>query len=139
MSVIKTALLSVSDKTGIAEFIRDQVVPQADIVTPNAFELEYLSGRVPDTTVAAITAIDARSAFVAPAAPSSASICASSSFDIVVVTRHARTLLVQGLRRKMLDMQGFGLALEGLANLDDDPSDTLQRDFPGNTQVRLRR
>lgn len=55
-----------------------------------------------------------------------------------LVTRHARTLLVQGLRRKMLDMQGFGLALEGLANLDDDPADTLQRDFPGRSGVKLR-
>ena len=55
-----------------------------------------------------------------------------------LVTRHARTLLVQGLRRKMLDMQGFGLALEGLANLDDDPAGILQRDFPGPSDVKLR-
>jgi enoyl-CoA hydratase/carnithine racemase len=56
-----------------------------------------------------------------------------------LATRFARTLLIQDLRRKMLEMQGFGLALEGLANLDDDPSDTLQRDWPGQTHVRLRR
>ena len=56
-----------------------------------------------------------------------------------LATRFARTLLIQDLRRKMLDMQGYGLALEGLANLDDDPSDTLQRDWPGPTQVKLRR
>jgi enoyl-CoA hydratase/carnithine racemase len=56
-----------------------------------------------------------------------------------LATRFARTLLVQELRRKMLDMQGYGLALEGLANLDDDPSSILQRDYPGHTQVRLRR
>ena len=56
-----------------------------------------------------------------------------------LATRFARTLLVHNMRRKMLEMQGFGLALEGLANLDDDPADTLQRDFPGVTQVSLRR
>ena len=56
-----------------------------------------------------------------------------------LASRFARTLLVRDLRHKMLDAQGYGLALEGLANLDDDPSDTLQRDFPGHSQVKLRR
>ena len=55
-----------------------------------------------------------------------------------LVLRHARTLLIQTLRRQMLDMQGYGLALEGLANMDDQPEPILQRDFPGVTQVRLR-
>ncbi len=31
-------------KPGVAEFLRDQGLPQADILTPNAFELEFLSG-----------------------------------------------------------------------------------------------
>ncbi|WP_230531036.1 pyridoxal kinase PdxY [Microvirga roseola] len=31
-------------RPGIPEFMRDQAVPAADIVTPNQFELEYLSG-----------------------------------------------------------------------------------------------
>ena len=56
-----------------------------------------------------------------------------------LATRFARTLLVQDMRRRMLEMQGFGLALEGLANLDDSPSDTLERDYPGHTRVSLRR
>ncbi|NND49948.1 MAG: enoyl-CoA hydratase/isomerase family protein [Rhizobiales bacterium] len=55
-----------------------------------------------------------------------------------LVLRHARTLLAQELRRRMLDMQGYGLALEGLANMDDQPEPILQRDFPGVTQVKLR-
>jgi len=55
-----------------------------------------------------------------------------------LVLRHARTLLVHNLRRQMLEMQGYGLALEGLANLDDQPESTLQRDFPGPSEVRLR-
>ncbi len=31
-------------KPGVAEFLRDEALPQADILTPNAFELEFLSG-----------------------------------------------------------------------------------------------
>ena len=55
-----------------------------------------------------------------------------------LVLRHARTLLIQNLRRQMLDMQGYGLALEGLANMDDQPEPILQRDFPGVSDVKLR-
>lgn len=36
-------------REGIPEFIRDHVVSQADIVTPNLFELEFLSGRTTTT------------------------------------------------------------------------------------------
>jgi pyridoxine kinase len=32
-------------RPGIPEFMRDQAVPAADVITPNHFELEYLSGR----------------------------------------------------------------------------------------------
>jgi len=32
-------------RPGIPEFMRDRVVPQADLVTPNQFELEFLTGR----------------------------------------------------------------------------------------------
>lgn len=37
-------------KPGIAEFLRDEALPQADILTPNAFELEFLSGERPGDT-----------------------------------------------------------------------------------------
>jgi pyridoxine kinase len=33
---------------GIPEFLRDRVVPRADIVTPNQYELEFLTGRTTD-------------------------------------------------------------------------------------------
>ena len=39
---------------GIAEFFRDRAVAQADIVTPNAFELEYLTGLAPRHALAAL-------------------------------------------------------------------------------------
>jgi hypothetical protein len=47
-------------------------------------------------------------------------------------------LLVHEIRKKMLEMQGYGLALEGLANMDENPEPILERDFPGPTQVPLR-
>lgn len=36
-------------RPGIPEFMRDRVVPQAQIVTPNHFELDYLTGRATHT------------------------------------------------------------------------------------------
>ncbi|MBF9233541.1 pyridoxal kinase PdxY [Microvirga alba] len=36
-------------RPGIPEFMRDQAVPAADIVTPNQFELDYLSGHATET------------------------------------------------------------------------------------------
>jgi pyridoxine kinase len=42
-----------------AEVIRDRLVPAADVVTPNAFELEFLGGRRCATTLDVLAAIDA--------------------------------------------------------------------------------
>lgn len=50
-------------RPGIPEFMRDLAVPAADIVTPNQFELEYLTGRTVTTleeAKAAIRALHAR-------------------------------------------------------------------------------
>lgn len=41
-------------KPGIAEFLRDEALPQADILTPNAFELEFLTGEQANDTAAAL-------------------------------------------------------------------------------------
>lgn len=46
-------------KPGIAEFLRDEAAPQADILTPNGFELGVLTGRNVDATGTALAAIDA--------------------------------------------------------------------------------
>jgi pyridoxine kinase len=43
-------------REGIPEFMRDQAVPAADVITPNQFELDYLSGR------ASVTLREARDA-----------------------------------------------------------------------------
>jgi pyridoxine kinase len=50
-------------RQGIPEFIKQRLLPIADIVTPNQFELEYLAGRATptlDDLVAAIDAVHAR-------------------------------------------------------------------------------
>ncbi len=46
-------------KEGIAEFFRDRLVPQADIVKPNHFELETLAGRPVASVDAAVAALRA--------------------------------------------------------------------------------
>ncbi|GAA4709004.1 pyridoxal kinase PdxY [Nocardioides conyzicola] len=46
-------------RPGIPEFMRDTVVPQADIVTPNHFELDFLAGRTTTTLDEILDAADA--------------------------------------------------------------------------------
>jgi pyridoxine kinase len=46
-------------RPGIPEFMRERALPAADVLTPNQFELELLSGRDTKTTADAIAAIDA--------------------------------------------------------------------------------
>jgi pyridoxine kinase len=45
-------------RPGIPEFMRDTVVPQADILTPNHFELDFLSGRTTSTLAEVLDAVD---------------------------------------------------------------------------------
>ena len=46
-------------RPGIPEFMKEKAVPAADIVTPNQFELDYLSGRTSSTRAQARDAIKA--------------------------------------------------------------------------------
>lgn len=46
-------------REGIPEFMKEKAVPAADVVTPNQFELDYLSGRFTRTLEDARAAIDA--------------------------------------------------------------------------------
>jgi pyridoxine kinase len=43
---------------GVAEFMREHAVPAADIVTPNHFELDYLTGRNTANLADALAAVD---------------------------------------------------------------------------------
>jgi pyridoxine kinase len=45
-------------RPGIPEFMRDQAVPAADVITPNQFELEYLTGSTIRTLADAVAAVD---------------------------------------------------------------------------------
>lgn len=45
-------------RPGIPEFMRDTVVPRADIVTPNHFELDFLAGRETSTLAEVLDAAD---------------------------------------------------------------------------------
>ncbi|WP_028636502.1 pyridoxal kinase PdxY [Nocardioides sp. URHA0032] len=45
-------------RPGIPEFMRDTVVPQADILTPNHFELDFLAGRSTSTLPDILIAVD---------------------------------------------------------------------------------
>ncbi len=45
-------------RPGIPEFMREQVVPAADVVTPNHFELDYLTGRSSRTLEELLDAVD---------------------------------------------------------------------------------
>jgi pyridoxine kinase len=44
---------------GLPDFIRDEAVPAADVLTPNRFELDYLTGRNGGSFASALRAIDA--------------------------------------------------------------------------------
>ncbi len=46
-------------RPGIPEYLRDEVVPRADIVTPNHFELDFLAGRDTSTITEVLDAVDA--------------------------------------------------------------------------------
>ncbi|MBP2150581.1 MULTISPECIES: pyridoxal kinase PdxY [Xanthobacter] len=46
-------------RPGIPDFMREQAVPAADVITPNQFELELLTGRACPTLPEAIAACDA--------------------------------------------------------------------------------
>ena len=46
-------------RPGIPEFMRDQVVPVADVITPNHFELDFLAGRETHTVADLLEAVDA--------------------------------------------------------------------------------
>ena len=43
----------------IPDLLRDRVVPVADIITPNQFELGYLTGTTPDTLESTLESVDA--------------------------------------------------------------------------------
>jgi pyridoxine kinase len=106
-------------RPGIAELMRDEALPQADIATPNAFELRHLTG-LPDATLAqakaAIAALQARMHPVGPRTVLLTSLrtdtTPADSLDMVVGEGGAFHLL----RSPMLplDLNGAGDAIAAL-------------------------
>ena len=45
-------------RPGIPEFMRDRVVPAADVITPNHFELDFLAGRTTTSLAEVLAAVD---------------------------------------------------------------------------------
>ncbi|BCJ57561.1 pyridoxal kinase PdxY [Micromonospora endophytica] len=45
-------------RPGIPEYLRDVVVPRADIITPNHFELDFLAGRTTNSLAEVLAAVD---------------------------------------------------------------------------------
>jgi pyridoxine kinase len=45
-------------RPGIPEFLRDTVVPAADVITPNHFELDFLAGTTTTTLASLLDAVD---------------------------------------------------------------------------------
>jgi len=60
--VIGDAGRGVYVRAGIPEFLRERALPAADVLTPNQFELEHLSGGATPTLAALLAAIDALAA-----------------------------------------------------------------------------
>jgi len=56
-------------RPGIPEFMRDRAVPAADIITPNQFELEWMTGRSIGTLQEAKAAVAAVQETMAPGGP----------------------------------------------------------------------
>jgi pyridoxine kinase len=94
--VIGNAGRGVFVRHGIPEFVKERLVPVADIVTPNQFELEYLAGCATATTAelaAAIDAVHARGPRIVFVTSSHTSVTPSDCIDLMVSDGSDRCLL----------------------------------------------
>ncbi len=96
-------------RPGIPEFMRDRVVPAADVITPNHFELDFLAGRQTRTVSDVLAAIDA----VRSEGPSTVLVTSvltdetpAGSVDVIAVSDHGawacRTPLLPNRKRRLL-------------------------------------
>ena len=80
-------------RPGIAEFMRERAVPAADIVTPNQFELEHISGRSAqnrDGLIAAVEALHALGPEVVVVTSVHADDTPDDALDLIVSARNNR-------------------------------------------------
>lgn len=119
-------------RPGIPEFMRDQVVPAAQVITPNQFELEFLTGMTTQTMDEVLKAADAARAMgpdivlvtsvVHEAAP-------ESTLDLVVVTGEGAWAVTTPLLPQTFTGAGDLTAAMFLANLlaTKDPAQALAK------------
>lgn len=103
-------------RPGVAEFFANQAVKQADILTPNLFELGTLTGAPDITTEArALAAAEALAARMRPAGPR---IVAVTSLDLDDTPADALDLLVlHGDRRTRLRTRRLDVQVNGAGDL----------------------
>ena len=107
-------------RPGIPEFMRDQVVPAAQVVTPNQFELEYLSGRQTSTVDDVLAAAD----IVRGSGPDTVLVtsvvhqgAAPDTLDMIAVTGHGAWSVTTPLLHRPFQGAGDLTAAVFLANL----------------------
>lgn len=102
-------------RPGVAEFFTRQAVPQADILTPNLFELGTLTGREIATLPEALAAGEALAARMRPGGPR---IVAVTSLDLDDTPADALDLLViHGHRRTRLRTRRLAVQVNGAGDL----------------------
>jgi pyridoxine kinase len=107
-------------RPGIPEFMRDQVVPAAQVVTPNQFELEYLSGQQTSTVEDVLAAAD----IVRGTGPDTVLVtsvvhegAAPDTLDMIAVTGHGAWSVTTPLLHRPFQGAGDLTAAVFLANL----------------------
>jgi pyridoxine kinase len=98
-------------RPGIPEFLRDRALPAADLLTPNGFELEYLTGHPCRTLAEAKRAVAALRGTMAPGGPRAVlvtSLRAEETPDDALDLLAADEAGVSRLRVPLLPMQANG-------------------------------
>jgi pyridoxine kinase len=96
-------------RSGIPEFMRDEAVPQATVVTPNQFELEYLVGRPVNDLESAVTAaqeLQSRGPSVVLVTSFARADCDSDTIELLAADKHSVYLI--GTPRLPLTVNGAG-------------------------------
>ncbi|MBB2893476.1 pyridoxal kinase PdxY [Flexivirga oryzae] len=116
-------------RPGIPEFMRDKVIPAADIVTPNQFELDYLSGtevRTVDGLLEAVDALRARGPRTVLVTSVQTDQTPADSVQLAVVTDDGAWLVTTPLLPMYVSGAGDATAAIFLARwLTEDPAKAL--------------
>ena len=122
-------------RPGIPELMRAQAVPAADILTPNGFELEYLTGRAVRSRADAAAAVEALQAAMAPSGPATVLVTSlrtdetpDDATDMLAASRTGAWLLRTPLLPLQVNGAGDATAALFLAAIlrGDDPVTALQ-------------